>query len=86
MTTFLQLAVFPKSLVQEWCDKMLGWYCFSTKKLNIHSVILVTNSYDGFLSLVAKGRYDCFEVRIEIELKLNNRSTVKKFSIAATLL
>ena len=51
-----------------WCDKMLGWYCFSTKKLEtwiyiyiyiyiyIHSVILVTNSYDGFLSLLAKGR------------------------------
>ena len=41
--------IFPKSLVQEWCDKMLGWYCFSMKKLEtwiyIHSVILDKNSY-----------------------------------------
>ena len=41
--------IFPKTLVQEWCDKMLGWYCFSMKKLEtwiyIHSVVLVKNSY-----------------------------------------
>ena len=29
----LGLSEKDKTLVQEWCDKMLGWYCFSMKKL-----------------------------------------------------